>query len=1038
MSRLTQLLAIRPGEGRMTGLIVGVMLLTAAGAALGGTGIEALFFARFGVDYLPYMFFGLGLMNMLASFAITAALSRIARTLLYIALPLLIASILLLARLALLTGWSGLYPALWLGKEILNLLIGLSVWGLANLVCDTRQAKRLFPLFNASRILGAVIGGFGTGALVGSIGTENLLLVWAGTMALTFGLSSLLVRRGQSAAAHARPPRRARLNLSEGIRRGFEHVRRSALLSWISAAAVLFSVLYFSIALPFSRAITGRYPNENDLAAFLGVFNGLSTAAAFLVSLFFANRLFARYGIMACLLFFPVIYLAGFAGLALLPVFAVVVLFRFAQMLWLSGIADPAYQAMFNVIPSERRDQARTFIDGIPGQAGIMIAGLILIIGEQTLEPRQLYLVGLGAAALCTYVLWQARRGYNAELIEALKAGRQTFFFNEERPFGGSQQDAATISAALDGLRHPDPTIRLISTEVLARQTGPQVTDRLIERIRDEDALVRAAAVRALAHVQSEAASAVIAAAARDPDPDVRLEAISALSGLTGAIPGAPTLLARMLADPNSRVSTRAALIILKHQEITRGKKGRLLHARARRFLRKLAGSNDAGTRLNAIAAIGDCGEPDSYKFLAAQLTRRARLPAIRIALNTAIARLDAKRALPHLVHTLRDSDPAVRANSASLIGSIGAPAMEPVLAALNRPSQQDGALLALEALPPPPPEPVLKLIHSEVARAVEYGGLMRGVRGARAGGRDSELSRPDALLVEALRFKSYEYGVRAVRAFGLLTDHAGIALAVAQLQSRNPAQRAAALEMIDSVDAKWKSILQPLINVWEDNAARSTPLDWARLLDDQDDWVRACAAYAARRLDQRALHRRLNSLAKNDPDAFVRDAARKGKTMKSISMLSMMDRILFLKRVPMFAHLSPGDLKQVAVIANEASFKDGEVLAEEGEQGDVLYIIVEGEVIVTKSDAGGQVLELARRRSGEYVGEMAIINREPRMATLAASGDTYALTIDQKSFEGLLRERPDVCISLISELSLRLIRNTELFEQLKSQARQP
>ena len=61
----------------MASLVIGVMLFTSMGAALGGTGIEALFFARFGVEYLPYMFVGLGITSMIMSFGITALLSRI-------------------------------------------------------------------------------------------------------------------------------------------------------------------------------------------------------------------------------------------------------------------------------------------------------------------------------------------------------------------------------------------------------------------------------------------------------------------------------------------------------------------------------------------------------------------------------------------------------------------------------------------------------------------------------------------------------------------------------------------------------------------------------------------------------------------------------------------------------------------------------------------------------------------------------------------------------------------------------------------------
>jgi CRP-like cAMP-binding protein len=145
-----------------------------------------------------------------------------------------------------------------------------------------------------------------------------------------------------------------------------------------------------------------------------------------------------------------------------------------------------------------------------------------------------------------------------------------------------------------------------------------------------------------------------------------------------------------------------------------------------------------------------------------------------------------------------------------------------------------------------------------------------------------------------------------------------------------------------------------------------------------------------------------------------------KGKKMKTQPALSWMDRILYLKQVPIFANLSPADLKQVAEIAQEISFRDGEFLAEQGDQGDELFVILEGEVIVTTGTAGGQI-ELARRRSGEYVGEMSIINREPRMASLAASGRTFVLSIDQQNFEGLLRERPEAALAVIRELSTRL-----------------
>jgi CRP-like cAMP-binding protein len=180
---------------------------------------------------------------------------------------------------------------------------------------------------------------------------------------------------------------------------------------------------------------------------------------------------------------------------------------------------------------------------------------------------------------------------------------------------------------------------------------------------------------------------------------------------------------------------------------------------------------------------------------------------------------------------------------------------------------------------------------------------------------------------------------------------------------------------------------------LWEDDDAPGAAVDWERLLNDPDQWIRECAAYAK------------NYGVSN---------------MDTIATLSLMDRILFFKRVPLFAGLSPADLKQVAAVADEEVFADGEIIAQQGEQGDVMFVIVSGEVRVC-IETDGRETEVARRKPGDFVGELAVVNREPRNATLIAAGDVRALCIDNKSFEGLVRERPEVSLVIIQVLSKRL-----------------
>ncbi|HEX2068659.1 MAG TPA: cyclic nucleotide-binding domain-containing protein, partial [Actinomycetota bacterium] len=133
-----------------------------------------------------------------------------------------------------------------------------------------------------------------------------------------------------------------------------------------------------------------------------------------------------------------------------------------------------------------------------------------------------------------------------------------------------------------------------------------------------------------------------------------------------------------------------------------------------------------------------------------------------------------------------------------------------------------------------------------------------------------------------------------------------------------------------------------------------------------------------------------------------------------------LMERILFLRKVPLFADLAPADVKRVAEVAAEHAFPDGAVIAESGEWGDEMHIVVSGEIRV-RIDGAGPGAEIARRRPGDYVGEMSIITGEPRMASLVAAGEVRTLSIDRKRFERILLERPQASLAVMRGLCLRL-----------------
>jgi CRP-like cAMP-binding protein len=133
------------------------------------------------------------------------------------------------------------------------------------------------------------------------------------------------------------------------------------------------------------------------------------------------------------------------------------------------------------------------------------------------------------------------------------------------------------------------------------------------------------------------------------------------------------------------------------------------------------------------------------------------------------------------------------------------------------------------------------------------------------------------------------------------------------------------------------------------------------------------------------------------------------------------MERVLLLSRVPLLADLSPADLQRVAAIAAENDFDEGEIICEQGEAGNEMFVIISGEVRIVVNNEGQPEKEIARRVAGEVVGEMSLISGDTRVASVIATGGVRTLCLDRLSFESLLRERPEVCLAVMRELCQRL-----------------
>ena len=144
---------------------------------------------------------------------------------------------------------------------------------------------------------------------------------------------------------------------------------------------------------------------------------------------------------------------------------------------------------------------------------------------------------------------------------------------------------------------------------------------------------------------------------------------------------------------------------------------------------------------------------------------------------------------------------------------------------------------------------------------------------------------------------------------------------------------------------------------------------------------------------------------------------------------LNLMERIMFLRSAPLCADLPDPALRTIAEVATEKSFDAGESLFHEEDIGTEMYLLIEGEVEVRRlgarppAGARGEQLGmlLATLGRGECVGEMSVLDDQPRSASLAALGPVQALSIHKEDLRDAIALCPDLAFGLFHVLSSRL-----------------
>jgi CRP-like cAMP-binding protein len=136
------------------------------------------------------------------------------------------------------------------------------------------------------------------------------------------------------------------------------------------------------------------------------------------------------------------------------------------------------------------------------------------------------------------------------------------------------------------------------------------------------------------------------------------------------------------------------------------------------------------------------------------------------------------------------------------------------------------------------------------------------------------------------------------------------------------------------------------------------------------------------------------------------------------------------LRNIPLFKSLPTARLKLIAYTAEVMRFEPGEVIVQQGDPADAVYVIAEGEAEVWLDHGDGRRVRVNTMGPNTLFGEIAVLCRGRRTTTVRANGPVVSFKISAKLFLDLVHQSPEIGLQVMTVLAERLERTTALLQQ--------
>lgn len=1025
--QINRSLGIRADEGQTVRLFFLHNFLLGVGTMLVYVAANVILLENHPESSLPiaYVASALGMMAMgrvYAHFEHHLALSRLVVRVLWavILLTAIIAALVafghsVAAAVAIMVGFRGIY-----------LLTNLEFWAISALVFDVRQSKRLFSIISSGDLPAKALGAILAALIHGHSDLLALLLVAFAFFGAALYITSLTIRLHNVHAPHAptRPIRRAPTRWVQQFFGGSELIR-AVCLSLVPVAMIAAGIEF-----AFFINVKHKVHHQEAVMTYLGYVLALTYLVAMVVKVLASRRTLEQFGILNTLRLLPGVALAWVALYSLIWFWPDAILgdAETTLMVYYCGLYlvfevvrralfDPVVLVLFQPLPAQQRLKGHTLAKGFFEPLGMGLAGVLLFLLRNDPPWADLALLtGLGVVGLTLLgLLAKTYLQYVSTLQDAL--GRR-FIATDDLAI-----PAEGTAIVLKSLQSNRPEEVLGALEYLPDNQPGLLADRAEALLKHADGRVRLRVLQLAADRSVQVPPALLTERVRqDTDAPVRRKAAELLAGQS------KDAVATGLLSTSDRAVREGAIVGFYRNGFS--------HAPALASLNALAQSSDSTDQKIVLSCVRELRLTDRAALVTAALKSTddslvsAGLraggvqtdPAVWQQMLTFLTDRQHGRTAVRALATV--GDPVLKVLPTPLAMLDNPLRFRRTIAVVDQLRTRSGGRWLLEQLPttPMPMRAALlrSLMHYPATDAAEklYENLV-----------DEELQlaqrlihgrteTTDPLLTEAIAYEMDSVVDRLLLLLTGLYDKETVNSVRQSLDHQSGERRANSLELLENVIPR--PVYNTLLALTDD-----LPLyDRLSLVDAHLGPLDAPVPITAY-ISQYGLSRFTpwtmlvagqfpGASHTTESHSSVMDQHSTSST--GAASTSAIERVLVLRNSSLFASTPANVLSSIAPIMREVAYAEGQEVVRKGEVGNCMFIIHRGEVGVYDGDR-----LLATLREGDVVGELALLDAEPRSATVTALVDTVLFRIDQADFYDLMEERDEVMQNIIRMLCRKI-----------------